>query len=1374
MDCVARRTRSRRALSEGAWLEGSPSLRGHGAAARSSGSSSAGGGREGAGVSDSPDGLGFDERSETSVGAPAPQVIVLDDDGDEDDGGRGVDGDCKKGASLQGNRGHRSSRKSAYADEAVELGAWPRPPGLRNGGESWSSSDRKAVIAVSDLKGDDSEATVEDRTRSKSGSNDVKSASWSGSDAASGGLNACEHEGREGEMLEVNVAERKSEDKEACDGGGEKEIHKIADSNGEVEVLETNDANVEEKDQELMVDEGETHEVHKHDVKFGVQESEQTGKQGVSLNLADANRERKDQEFEIADGKTHEVCEPNVEFRAQESQQTGKEGGSHNLAFANGERKDQDVEVDEGKTHEVHEPNVEFEVEECRESGRKDGSNILADAEGQVDVLEINDVDEEEDAEVGSDKRSAQEVRYFVTTSCVARRTRSRMGKQRRVSYTQYFKVELSDDSEDEEDEEEEEAEDDSCYESDYADPENTRIMSGGGQKGCGEDGQNYKVKPDVRSFSGEDGSIAVAHHAQSCFDSEPCNKKQKVGFASNLDESKENFGFSSGMDCGKGSCRRNQVKSGGGGSKIDVDGREWGSRREGPQLGKTKKRKRLRALKSCSLFNLLVDTICNDLDKLPENLVSSKEKSSLSNVKPSCNKDIFPCIFSFADEDGKPVEKSDFENALDELWADFEFALESNNIGTYNNDEGQIEVDIPEDESDLLTLCSKGKHQFILDEQIGTRCKFCSFVNLEIKYIIPSLATHIWEGSARINSAKVEGTLLFDDLCRTVKDDGNPNSCGLLKGTVWDLVPGIKDKMYEHQQEAFEFMWKNLAGGIDLDELKSGARSDVIGGCVISHAPGTGKTRLSIIFIQTYMKVFPECRPVIVAPSGMLLTWEEEFRKWNVDLPIHNLNAPDYSGKEDIAFRQLAAKEPRNISFMRLVKLYSWVKSNGILGISYGLFKKLTADNSCDPKLSQVLLEKPGLLVLDEGHTPRNERSLIWKALGKIKTEKRIILSGTPFQNNFGELYNIMCLVKPKFAEKISIRTSKRGQRKAKFISYMEQDILPEKNEGKEIWASLTNHVTDDNAEEIRSILKPFVHIHSGNILNTLPGLRECVIELDPPPHQKDIIEKMEHIGSNVIFENEYKTSLASIHPSLVTYLNLSTEEESLLDKPLLEKQKLNPYIGVKTRFVMEVVRLCEALKEKVLIFSQYIQPLSMIKDQLIKLFNWSEGKEVLQMDGKIRTKYRQSSIDIFNDMESEARVLLASTKACCEGISLTGASRVVLLDVVWNPAVGRQAISRAYRIGQKKFVYTYNLMTSGTGERDKYDRQAKKDHLSKLVFSTEIDFTNVRNSSSQAKEEHSTKLISEDKILEEMTAHDKLKGMFLKIYYPPKGICT
>lgn len=154
--------------------------------------------------------------------------------------------------------------------------------------------------------------------------------------------------------------------------------------------------------------------------------------------------------------------------------------------------------------------------------------------------------------------------------------------------------------------------------------------------------------------------------------------------------------------------------------------------------------------------------------------------------------------------------------------------------------------------------------------------------------------------------------------------------------------------------------------------------------------------------------------------------------------------------------------------------------------------------------------------------------------------------------------------------------------------------------------------------------------------------------------------------------------------------------------------------------------------------------------------------------MDGKILPRYRQASIDIFNDPDSDARVLLASTRACCEGISLTGASRVVLLDVVWNPAVGRQAISRAYRIGQRKFVYTYNLITSGTSEVDKYDRQAEKDHLSKLVFAPEIDLNTVRNTLNKAEENQSSELVAQDKILSTMTSHRNLQDMFSKIYYP------
>ncbi|KAJ7961866.1 SNF2 domain-containing protein CLASSY 3 [Quillaja saponaria] len=147
--------------------------------------------------------------------------------------------------------------------------------------------------------------------------------------------------------------------------------------------------------------------------------------------------------------------------------------------------------------------------------------------------------------------------------------------------------------------------------------------------------------------------------------------------------------------------------------------------------------------------------------------------------------------------------------------------------------------------------------------------------------------------------------------------------------------------------------------------------------------------------------------------------------------------------------------------------------------------------------------------------------------------------------------------------------------------------------------------------------------------------------------------------------------------------------------------------------------------------------------------------------MHGKIDQKQRQSLLYAFNDPNSQAKILLASTKACSEGISLVGASRVVLLDVVWNPSVERQAISRAYRLGQTKVVYTYHLITQGTTECAKYCKQAEKDRISELVFSSKHN-ENDKTKGSAA--------VTDDQVLDEMVCHDNLKDMFEKIIYQPK----
>ncbi|KAH0917683.1 hypothetical protein HID58_025343 [Brassica napus] len=686
-------------------------------------------------------------------------------------------------------------------------------------------------------------------------------------------------------------------------------------------------------------------------------------------------------------------------------------------------------------------------------------------------------------------------------------------------------------------------------------------------------------------------------------------------------------------------------------------------------------------------------------------------------------------------EEEPEPIEKTEEEKEIDRLWEDMALALSLEGVrSSAHSRSGDVS-------------CSNGKHDFVLDEEVGLKCRYCSYVSVEIRDVSPTMDKY----RANINdkktcSDKKSGGLL-DSLDFAASDHSRDmESLKNTQGTVWEYIPGIKNSLYPHQQEGFEFMWNNLAGTTKLDELKSSVGKES-GGCIISHSPGTGKTRLTIVFLQSYLEQFPESHPVVIAPASLMLTWEEEFKKWNSNIPFYNMSSQDFSGQENQAAVSLLKGNRhlrRNKDSVRMVKLYSWRNKKSILGISYNLYEKL-AGNRCAGEVQEfrkMLLELPGLLVLDEGHTPRNHNSCIWKVLTEVKTEKRIILSGTPFQNNFKELSNVLCLTRPAYADKISSRL---------------QDLTRLSQEGK-------NGRFDEEVgiSELKDMIAPFVHVHKGNILReSLPGLRDCVVMLNPPFQQEKILKRIDH--SQNTFELEHKLSAVSVHPSLYMCCK-QTNKERLTIGPValkvLESLRLDSKEGAKTRFLIDFIRFSQTVNEKVLVFSQYIDTLELIRDQLNAVFGWTEGEEILYMHGQLKQTIRQHLINNFNRPDSKSKVLLASTGACSEGIHLVGASRVVLLDVVWNPSVERQAISRAYRIGQKRVVYTYHLMVKGTTEWGKYCKQTKKHRISEMVFSP----TNEKDKLIE------NEVVSEDKILDEMVRHEKLKDMFGKVLYRKK----
>ncbi|MCD7468299.1 hypothetical protein HAX54_006351 [Datura stramonium] len=685
----------------------------------------------------------------------------------------------------------------------------------------------------------------------------------------------------------------------------------------------------------------------------------------------------------------------------------------------------------------------------------------------------------------------------------------------------------------------------------------------------------------------------------------------------------------------------------------------------------------RKKILKDSEFMKFVVESIINIDD--PDKLTSPEEKEQVTV------KETLPLILRFEKEEPLPQEKQEWEKEIEDLFAEMDMCTLESYIGFTN-------PSVLPMQGSKVSGCQMGNHHLVLDEQIGLICRVCSHVHLESKYILPPFAKRTRERH-EIKYFEESSSLLDVDGFRFYDSSVVHDSAVYVEGTVWDLVPmNAKATMYPHQREGFEFMWKNIAGDIILEKLReplSGSK----GGCIISHPPGTGKTRLTIVFLQAFLKQFPKCRPVIIAPSNLLINWEAEFQKWEVDIPFHNLNIKDFSFQEDEAtlsvFHCLSRAGKKNPHLIRMVKLRSWAKSKSVLGISYDLFRILTGEDGdgYTKEIREILIKLPGLLILEEGHTARNEQSLVSKALNKVETERRILLSGTPFQNNIKELYNTLCVVSPKFAADLEQK-----------------------------WASLSSSI-DKNVralEELRDMIAPLVHRCSENVKKeSLPGIRDTVIHLKPTDLQKQLLKRIPENPDS--FYEQNLLSLISVHPSLVAKRNKFSDLQSQLKE---RGCRLDPNTGVKMKFVVELIRLCDGLKERVIIFSQLLDPLNLIKEQLTSLFDWTLGREIIYMDGKLDVKQRQISINSLNDPKSNVKVLLASIKACSEGISLLGASRVVLLDVLWNPSVEQQAISRAYRNGQTKFVHVYCPVTS-EWEVDKIEQQTRKRYHSDILLS-------------------------------------------------------
>ncbi|XAR72788.1 DNA helicase [Bertholletia excelsa] len=629
----------------------------------------------------------------------------------------------------------------------------------------------------------------------------------------------------------------------------------------------------------------------------------------------------------------------------------------------------------------------------------------------------------------------------------------------------------------------------------------------------------------------------------------------------------------------------------------------------------------------------------------------------------------------------GHPQSDHDYD-CLNDIWKEMDIASECSKDAAVD----------PQAEPDKM-MRQGGEdcdHSYVLKDDLGYVCRICGVIDrkietiIEFQYIKGTKSRRTYFHESRITNDR-ESTQKFSS---GVKKPGQDFS-------VTEIVvhPRHGKQMKPHQVEGFNFLSRNLV-------------SKNPSGCIMAHAPGSGKTFMIISFVQSFLARYPHARPLVVLPKGILGTWKKEFKRWQVeDIPLYDF----YSVKADNRSQQLEV-------------LQRWVEEKSVLFLGYKQFSSIVCDNKSSKTAGtcqEILLTCPSILILDEGHTPRNENTDVLNSLRKIQTPRKVVLSGTLYQNHVKEVFNIVDLVHPKFLKSENSRAIMR-----RILSRLPRAKTHQRTNDA-FYELVESTLKDENfkmkvniIQDLREMTGNILHYYRGDFLDELPWLIDFTVFLNLSPRQKHEVKKLNRLSSK--FKISSDGCALYVHPQLRCLLNSLTRRErdrfndATIDHAL---ERVEVEEGVKAKFFLNMLGLCKASGEKLLVFSQYVQPLKFLERLVATTKGWRLGEEIFVVTGDSNSEDRERSMDRFNTSPN-ARVFFGSIKACGEGISLVGGSRIIILDVHLNPSVTRQAIGRAFRPGQEKKVYTYRLVAADSPEEEDHLVCFRKELIAKMWF--------------------------------------------------------
>ncbi|KAI0305632.1 P-loop containing nucleoside triphosphate hydrolase protein [Multifurca ochricompacta] len=496
-------------------------------------------------------------------------------------------------------------------------------------------------------------------------------------------------------------------------------------------------------------------------------------------------------------------------------------------------------------------------------------------------------------------------------------------------------------------------------------------------------------------------------------------------------------------------------------------------------------------------------------------------------------------------------------------------------------------------------------------------------------------------------------------------------------------IDPILARRLRPHQVEGVKFMY----------ECVMGLRRHEGQGCILADEMGLGKTLQTITLIWTLLKQNPYAgagpvvgKVLIVCPVSLVNNWKSEFHKW--------------LGRDRIGV--LTGDKGKTA-----IRLFTNSKIHQVLVIGYERLRTVVGDLVyCNPPI--------GLIIADEGHRLKSASNKTSSMFVVLKTPRRIILSGTPIQNDLGEFHAMV----------------KKPHDYTTFRRVYEMPIIRSREPG---CSAKEAELGESRSAQLLAISRSFVLRRDAGILKSfLPPKYEYVVFVTPTALQLSIFAKILNPDrlDNII---EYSTAESLALINILTKISNSP----ILLKAVADKAKEKIGQGLdnveRTTVVEEAVKLLPerarvedvALSGKLTALANLLRAIKMHTDEkciivshytstlnIVEAFCKKISYSYLRLDGSTPAAKRSEHVSVFNkSSQGRCFVFLLSSKAGGVGLNLIGASRLCLIDSDWNPSHDLQSMARIHRDGQKRSVYIYRFLTAGTIDEKIYQRQGKTD---------------------------------------------------------------